>query len=126
MRPLPFLLASALLLSISACSKPEDAVEKVRENLQKFRASPNSSTQSAVEESFTQAEQAIARLQSRGESARAEALERDLQKLCSEFAAAKVARAVNEAMQAVDGFGQAIREAGKSFGDALKKSATNE
>lgn len=120
------LFAALAILQILGCSRPEDFVEQAQVHLREFRAEPNAERQAAVETSLTRLQEEVRRLESRGESTKAQMLQEKLETLRAEFAAAKIAGTVLEAQRAVQGFGEAVREAAKSFTEAFKTNSSEE
>jgi uncharacterized protein YukE len=115
-------LALLVTLALVACGGPERTVERAEAELRAFRAEPTDANQAKVEKTLAELEARIERMRKAGDGSKAGEFDAKLLALKGEFGAAKVGRAVRDATKAIEGFGQAIKEAGKSFGDAVKSS----
>jgi dephospho-CoA kinase len=124
MRRAFFIFAVATVL-LGGCDSPQRTVDSLRKEITEFKAAPNETRQAKIDEDFAKLEGQIAKLQQRGD-AQAEELKSRLASLRNDYQAAKVARAVQDAKSAIQGFGQALKDTAKSVEDAFKKSETND
>ena len=114
-------LAAALACVLAGCSNPEATVSQARQDLKTFRAEPGEKSELAVERSLEKLAGQDQSLERAGKTAEAEHFRGILSDLRAEFQGAKVARAINDARSALKGFGNAMKEAGKSFDEAIKQ-----
>ena len=117
-----FLCALAALL-LAGCDSAQRTADTARKQLAEFQAAPDSAKQAAVERSLAKLDQQIASLQDKGDSANAAILRRQAASLKGDFQAARLAKTLNDAKNAIQGFGEAIKDAGKSFNNTLRNSA---
>jgi len=119
---LAFALAAALL---AGCDNPQRTVDSLRKELIEFKAAPDEKRQAKIDEHFARLESQIAALQQRGDP-KAEALKSQLASLRADYQAARMAKAVQDAKNAIQGFGEALRDTAKSVEDAFRKPDTND
>ncbi len=89
-----------------------------------FKAAPDEKKQAKIEASFAKLENQIAALQQRGDE-KTDELKRQLASLRGDYQAAKMAKALQDAKSAIQGFGEALKDTAKSVEDAFKNSQTN-
>jgi predicted small secreted protein len=114
-------LCSVLL---AGCDNPQKTVDSLRRELMEFKAAPDEKKQAKIEASFVKLESQIAALQQRGDE-RTDELNRQLASLRNDYQAAKMAKALQDAKSAIQGFGEALKDTAKSVEDAFKDSQTN-
>jgi predicted small secreted protein len=119
---LAFALAAALL---AGCDNPQRTVDSLRKEIIEFKAAPDEKRQAKIDEHFAKLESQIAVLQQRGDP-KAEALKSQLASLRADYQAARMAKAVQDAKKAIQGFGEALRDTAKSVEEAFKKPDTND
>lgn len=120
MRKIPALLAVAACLA--ACDSPGRTVQTTKARISAFQANPDSSKQAAVEESLARLDLQVGELEKKGDTIKADLFRRQAASLRSDFQAAKMSKAINDAKKAIEGIGDAFKEAGKTIGEALKSS----
>jgi predicted small secreted protein len=119
---LAFACAAALL---AGCDNPQRTIDSLRKEIIEFKAAPDEKRQAKIDEHFARLESEIAALQQRGDP-QAEALKSQLASLRADYQAARMAKAVQDAKNAIQGFGEALRDTAKSVEDAFKKPDTND
>lgn len=123
-------LISFILLSVflSGCDSPKRTVEMARKQLAEYKAAPSDTKQAAIEESLAKLDMQIARLEKKGNTAQADFYRKQAASLRSDFQAMRIARALHDAKNAVQGIGEAFKEAGKIFNETLDNASqkTNE
>ena len=120
-RPCILALGAALL---AGCDNPQRTVDSIRRELTEFKAAPDETKQAKIDASFAKLESQIAVLQKRGDP-RTDELKRQLASLRGDYQAAKMAKALQDAKSAIQGFGEALKDTAKSVEDAFKSSQTN-
>lgn len=115
------LLGAVLLVG---CDNPQRTVASLRKEITEFKAAPNEKTRVKIEEDFAKLERQIGELQQRGDPS-ADELRNQFVSLRSEFQAAKISKAVQDARDAIQGFGQALKDTAKSVEEAFKDADTN-
>jgi hypothetical protein len=111
------LLLGAVLLV--GCDSPERTVDSLRKEIAEFRIAPDEKTRVKIDQNFAKLERQVADLQQRGDP-RAGELRNQLISLRGDYQAARMSKAVQEAKDAIQGFGEALRNTAKSFEEAFK------
>jgi predicted small secreted protein len=122
-RALAALLLGAALLS--GCDSPQRTIDSLRKELMEFKAAPDDAKEARIEADFAKLENQIAVVQQKGDPG-ADDLRAQLASLRGEYQTAKIARALQNARSAIQGFGEALKDTAKSVEDALKSSQTND
>ena len=122
-RALAALLLGAVVLS--GCDSPQRTIDSLRKELMEFKAAPDDAKEARIEADFAKLENQIAVVQQKGDP-RADDLRAQLASLRGEYQTAKIARALQNARSAIQGFGEALKHTAKSVEDALKSSQTND
>jgi Sec-independent protein translocase protein TatA len=110
------LLGAVLLVG---CDSPERTVDSLRKEIAEFRITPDEKTRVKIEQNFAKLERQVAELQQRGDS-RAGELKNQLISLRGDYQAARMSKAVQDAKDAIQGFGEALKNTAKSFEEAFK------
>ncbi len=116
------LLVGAMLLV--GCDNPQRTVASLRKEIAEFKTAPNEKTRIKIEEDFAKLERQIADLQQRGDP-KADELRSQFVSLRSEYQAAKISKAVQDTRNAIQGFGEALKETARSVEEAFKNADTN-
>ncbi len=120
-----WLALAAVLLALTGCDSPARTVDSTRRQLAAFQASPDAAKQAAVEASLAKLDDQVASLERKGDTIQADLFRGQASRLRTDFQAAKMARAFNDAKNAIQGIGDAFKDAGKSFSETFKNSDTN-
>lgn len=118
--------AVVVLLTLAGCDSPSRTAEIARKQLSEFQATPDAAKQAEVEKSLAKLDAQVAELEKKGDQTQAENFRRQAFALRTDFQAAKMARAINDAKNAIQGLGEAFKAAGKSFSETFKNSDTNQ
>jgi uncharacterized protein YukE len=119
------LVAATVVLALAGCDSPTRTVETARTQLATYQAAPDPVKQAAVEKSLAKLDDQIANLEKIGDRSQADQFRNQAVILRTQFQAAKMAQALNEAKNAIQGIGKAFEEAGKGFTEVFKNSGTN-
>ena len=117
------LLLGALALVIG-CDSPQRTVTSLWKEIAEFKAAPDDKRGAKIDQVFAKLERQIAELQQRGDPS-ADELRNQLVSLRSEYQAAKISKAVQDARDAIQGFGQALKDTARSVEEAFKNADTN-
>jgi predicted nucleic acid-binding Zn-ribbon protein len=120
-----WIAAAASLVILAGCDSPNRTVDATRKQLSAFQATPDAEKQSAVEQSLAKLDAQVDQLENKGDHIQADLFRRQASSLRTAFQAAKMARAFNDAKNAIQGIGEAFKDAEKSFSETLKNSGTN-
>jgi outer membrane murein-binding lipoprotein Lpp len=115
---LPLVLSTILL---AGCDSPQRTVVSLRKEITEFKAAPDQKKQGRIDQDFAKLERQIAELEQRGDPKTGE-FKSQLISLRSDYQAARMAKAVQDAKNAIQGFGEALKETARGFEDALKKA----
>jgi predicted small secreted protein len=110
------LLGAVLLIG---CDSPERTVDSLRREIAEFRISPDEKTRVKIDQNFAKLDRQVAELQQRGDP-RAGELKNQLISLRGDYQAARMSKAVQDAKDAIQGFGEALKNTAKSFEEAFK------
>lgn len=119
------LILLACLATLVGCDNPQKTADTLRKEIADFKATPNDEKQLKIEQTFAKFQEQIAALEKRGDDLRADSMKDQLNDLRSDYQAAKVARALGDAKNAIQGIGEAVKDSAKSIGDIFKSSGTN-
>ncbi len=123
MKHLLTLLALAVLF-LTSCDNPQNTADSLRKEIAGFKAVPDEKKQLAIDQSFVKLENQIRELEKRGDS-KAAGLKDQLISLRADYQAAKVHRALNDAKNAIQGIGEAVKDSAKSIGGIFQGSGTS-
>lgn len=115
--------SAMIALLFAGCDSPQRTVDTARKQLAAFQAAPDAAKLAAVEQSLAKLDQQIEALKAKGDSVQTDLLRRQASNLKSDLQAAKLAKTINDAKNAIQGFGEAIKEAGKSFNETLRNGS---
>jgi len=121
----PFLVLVLAAVALAGCDSPQRTIDSLRKEIMEFKAAPDEKKQANIDEKFAKLEGQIAELQQRGDP-KAEELRSQLVSLRADYQAARMAKAVQDAKSAIQGFGEALKDTAKSVEDAFKKSDTED
>ena len=121
---------ATLLLALSAfflsgCDNPQKTADSLRREIAEFKATPTETKRLQIEQSFTKLESQIAALEKRGDDIKADSLQTQLIDLRADYQAAKMAKALNDAKNAIQGLGEAVKDGAQGIGDLFKNSGTS-
>lgn len=119
--------AFALVLAalfIAGCDSPQPTIDTLRKEISAFKTTPDDKKELSIEQNLAKLETQVEKLQKKGD-AKADDYARQLVSLRTDYQAAKMGKAVEDAKKALEGFGNALKDGVKSFGDAFRKDATN-
>lgn len=109
-------------LALTGCDSPSRTVDTTRKQIAEFSTAPDPKKQDAIESSLAKLDEEIAALEKKGDRATADRFRRDALSLRTDFQAAKVAAALKTATQAIQGIGEAFKDAGKTFMQTIRET----
>lgn len=112
------------LLALPGCDSPQRTVDTLQKEIAEYKAAPSDQKQIEIEKNLTRLEEQILNLEKKGD-ARARELKDQLSSLRSDYKAAKMARALQDAKNALQGFSEVIKDGAKTIQEAFKDSQTN-
>ena len=120
-----WIFALAAVMVFAGCDSPSRTVDTTRRQLSAYQANPDAANQAAVEESLAKLDAQVGELEKKGDRVQADLFRRQAFSLRTDFQAAKMATAINSASKAIQGIGEAFKDAGKSFSETFKNGDTN-
>lgn len=115
---------SLCLALLTGCDNPQRTADSLRRELTEFKATTDAKKQAKIEADFAKLESQITVLEQRGDK-KTDELKKQLASLRGEYQAAKMAKALQDARSAIQGFGEALKDTAKSVEDAFTNSQTN-
>lgn len=112
-----------VVFALAGCDNPQRTIDDLRKEIAAFKAAPDEKKQAVIEAQFAKLEEQINETATK-DSIKADLLRRQYAGLQGEYQAAKLARTINDAKNALQGLGEAFKEGAKSFGETLKSSGT--
>lgn len=120
--PLPLL---ALVLLFAGCDNPQHTADVLRKEITSFQAAPTEEKKISIEAHFTKLDNQIDTLAKQGKEEEVSNLNSQRRNLLGDYQAAKMNKALNDAKNAVQGLGEAVKDGANSIGDLFKKSGTD-
>jgi len=117
---------AALAALLIGCDSPSRTVDTTSRQIAEFQAAPSPEKKIAIENSLAKLDAQVEELAAKGDRVQADLFRRQAQSLRSDFQAAKMSQAIDSAKNAIEGIGQAFKEAGKTIGETFKANTTNE
>jgi len=114
------IVIAAACACLAGCDNPERTVARLRVQIADYKAAPTDAKQEEIEAGFDKLGSQIAKLESDGSELEASALRSTAENLKSDYRAARIVRSLKDAQSALEGVGNAFKEAGKSISDAFK------
>ncbi|MDD5201473.1 MAG: hypothetical protein PHC88_16905 [Terrimicrobiaceae bacterium] len=116
------LLLALVALGLAGCDHPQRTVDKVRKEIADYKANPTDAAQTEIESNLAHLDAQIEKLETAGKTSEAAGYRATAENLRADYHAARMVRTIRDTQSAIQGIGQAFKEAGKSFGDALRES----
>lgn len=126
MKFFPALLAAAAVCMVPGCDRPEDTLTTLQTDVASYAANPTDPAAAAIDEKFSRLDAQIAKLRDRGRTDEAASLANRRDALQAQYAAARMTASLLKAKEAAAGIGEAFRQVGEAFGQALKGASTNQ
>ena len=104
---------------LAGCDSPKRTVASLHKEITEFKSAPDEKRQAKIDEEFAKLERQVGELQQRGDPSAGE-FRNQLISLRSEYQTAKMSKAVQDAKNAIQGFGQALKETARSVEEAFK------
>lgn len=117
-----FVLASILAVLLSGCDSPQKTADALRKEIVEFQTAPSEIKQTQIEQNFAKLEVQIAKLPPDAEATAV--MKEQLDALRADYQAAKMAKALQDAKNAIQGFGEALKDNAKGLQDMFKSSGT--
>jgi outer membrane murein-binding lipoprotein Lpp len=112
-----------LAVILAGCDSPRKTVDQLRQEITAYKDAPSEAAKTKIDEDFAKLGTQIAKLEAKGKTSDASAYRASAENLRADYRAAQMVHALKDAQSAVQGIGNALQEAGKSFGDAFRAPA---
>lgn len=123
MKRLLFVLGLCLL-ALTGCDSPRRTVDTLQKEIAEYKTSPSDQKQIEIEKNLARLDEQILALEKKGDAGASE-LKEQLSFLRSDYKAARMARALQDAKNAIQGFSEAFKDGAKTIQEAFKDSRTN-
>ena len=117
MRKLFLLLAAVVLVS---CNNPQNTVDRLRKEIETYKAAPTAEKQAAIDKSFIELDDQIAVLEKNGDTGKAAQFRQAEASLRGDYQVAKMAKTIQDAKNAIENFGEAVKSGAQNIQDAFK------
>ena len=113
------LLACAVMLA--GCDNPQGTADRLRKEIAEYKVKSSDELQVKIDQDFLKLQEQVAKLERDG-SDKAEGLHDQLVDLKTDYQAAKMAKTIQDAKSALQGFGDVLKEGAKSIEKAFKST----
>jgi hypothetical protein len=113
-------LIAFLALGLTGCDSPKKTVDQLRQEIAAYKAAPSDAGQAKIEADLAKLNDQIANLERKGRTEQAATYRSSAANLTADYRAARMVRTMKDAQSALQGLGQAVKDAGKSIGDAFR------
>ncbi|MGC1481204.1 MAG: hypothetical protein WA771_11910 [Chthoniobacterales bacterium] len=121
-RPARFILILLGVCLLQACGdRPKDTLETARQELAEYKADPTELRAQQVEDTLTRLDSQIDELELKNRDTEAELYRASEENLRADFRSAKMLNSLRDAQSAVQGVGDAFKDASRSIGDAFRE-----
>ena len=112
------------LLFLAACDSPKKTLDGVQNEIAAYSLEPTPDAEQKIEVGFKKLDADIAKLNDSGKTAEAATLQRQVDALRSQYDTARLAGSLQKARNAIQGFGQSVKNLGEQIGEAFKPTPT--
>lgn len=117
MRKFFLLLAAITLVS---CNNPQNTVDRLRKEIEIYKGNPTPEKQVVIDKSFIELDDQIAVLERNGDTAKAAQFRQAEASLRGDYQVAKMAKTIQDAKNAIENFGEAVKSGAQNIQDAFK------
>jgi hypothetical protein len=112
------------LLLLAACDSPKKTLDGLQNEIAAYSIEPTPDAEQKIEAGFEKLDADIAKLNDSGKSAEASTLQRQVDALRSRYDTARLAGSLQKARNAIQGFGQSVKNLGEQIGEVFKPTPT--
>ena len=112
------------LLFLVACDSPQKTIEALQRDIAAYSIEPTPAAEEKIQAGFARLDADISKLNAAGKSSEAEALQRQVVALRSQYDTARLAGSLQKARNAIEGFGQSVKNLGEQIGEVFKPTPT--
>ena len=112
------------LLFLAACDSPKKTLDGLQNEIAAYSLEPTPDAEQKIQAGFEKLGADIARLNDSGKTAEAASLQRQVDTLRSQYDTARLAGSLQKARNAIQGFGQSVKNLGEQIGEVFKPTPT--
>ena len=112
------------LLLLVACDSPQKTIEALQRDIAAYSIESTPSAEEKIQTGFEKLDTDISKLNAAGKTSEAEALQRQVGGLRSQYETARLAGSLQKARNALEGFGQSVKNLGQQIGETFKPTPT--
>jgi len=112
------------LLFLSACDSPKKTLDSLQREIAAYSIEPTPEAEQKIQAGFEKLDADIAKLKDSGKTAEAAELQRQVDNLRSQYDTARLAGSLQKARNAIQGFGQSVKNLGEQIGEVFKPTPT--
>jgi hypothetical protein len=112
------------LVFLSACDSPKKTLDSLQREIAAYSIEPTPDAEQKIQAGFEKLDADIAKLNDSGKTAEAAELQRQVDNLRSQYDTARMAGSLQKARNAIQGFGQSVKNLGEQIGEVFKPTPT--
>jgi predicted small secreted protein len=112
------------LLFLAACDSPKKTLDGLQNEIAAYSLEPTPNAEQKIQAGFEKLDADIAKLNDSGKTAEAATLQRQVDALRSQYDTARLAGSLQKARNAIQGFGQSVKNLGEQIGEVFKPTPT--
>ena len=112
------------LLFLAACDSPKKTLDGLQNEIAAYSLEPTPDAEQKIEVGFEKLDADIAKLNDSGKTAEAATLQRQVDAMRSQYDTARLAGSLQKARNAIQGFGQSVKNLGEQIGEVFKPTPT--
>ena len=112
------------LVFLSACDSPKKTLDSLQREIAAYSIEPAPEAEQKIQAGFEKLDADIAKLKDSGKTAEAAELQRQVDNLRSQYDTARLAGSLQKARNAIQGFGQSVKNLGEQIGEVFKPTPT--
>jgi|LakMenEpi03Aug12_release.lakeMendotaPanAssembly.Ray.scaffolds.fasta_scaffold498390_3 hypothetical protein len=112
------------ILFLTGCDSPKKTLDGLQSEIAAYSIEPTPAAEQKIELGFEKLDADIAKLNDSGKTAEAASLQRQVDALRSRYDTARLAGSLQKARNAIQGFGQSVKNLGEQIGEVFKPTPT--
>jgi hypothetical protein len=112
------------ILFLTGCDSPKKTLDGLQSEIAAYSIEPTPAAEQKIELGFEKLDADIAKLNDSGKTAEAASLQRQVDALRSRYDTARLAGSLQKARNAIQGFGESVKNLGEQIGEVFKPTPT--
>jgi hypothetical protein len=112
------------ILFLTGCDSPKKTLDGLQSEIAAYSIEPTPAAEQKIELGFEKLDADIAKLNDSGKTAEAASLQRQVDALRSRYDNARLAGSLQKARNAIQGFGESVKNLGEQIGEVFKPTPT--